>query len=54
MNMDVGVKIVGQNDEKYVLASVISKYIQYIRDVEGVDYILDIDNRHMTDIKFTD
>lgn len=29
MNMDVGVKIVGQNDEKYVLASVISKYRDY-------------------------
>lgn len=36
------------------LTTVLSKYIQYIRAVEGSDYILDIDERAMTDIEFTD
>jgi hypothetical protein len=37
-----------------VLAAVLSKYIQYIREVEGADYILDLDERRMTDVQFTD
>lgn len=37
-----------------VLAAVLSKYIQYIRDVEGTDYILIHDERYASDVKFTD
>lgn len=34
--------------------SLLLKYIEYIGDCEGVDYITDLDNRHMSDVKFTD
>jgi hypothetical protein len=37
-----------------ILITVLSKYIQYIRDIEGVDYVLDLDQRRYTDVKFTD
>ncbi len=37
-----------------VLYAVLSKYIQYIKDVEGTDYILIHDERYMSDVKFTD
>jgi hypothetical protein len=30
------------------------KYIQYIIDIEGTDYILDIDRRDISDVQFTD
>lgn len=42
------------NDANRVLATVLSKYIQYIRDVEGTDYILIHDERYASDVKFTD
>lgn len=37
-----------------ILITVLSKYIQYIRDIEGVDYVLDLDQRRYADVKFTD
>ena len=42
------------NNANAVLAAVLSKYIQYIRDVEGTDYILIHDERYASDVKFTD
>ena len=42
------------NDANRLLATVLSKYIQYIRDVEGTDYILIHNNRYASDVKFTD
>jgi hypothetical protein len=42
------------NNAVAVLAAVLSKYIQYIRDVEGTDYILIHDERYVSDVKFTD
>lgn len=42
------------NDANRLLAAVLSKYIKYIREVEGADYILDLDERQMTDVQFTD
>ena len=42
------------NNTNAVLATVLSKYIQYIRDVEGADYILTHDERYASDVKFTD
>jgi hypothetical protein len=38
----------------FSLYAVLSKYIQYIKDVEGTDYILIHDERYMSDVKFTD
>ena len=43
-----------QHSNNAVLAAALSKYIQYIREVEGADYILDLDERSMTDVQFTD
>jgi hypothetical protein len=34
--------------------TVLSKYIQYIRNIEGVDYVLDLDQRGISEVKFTD
>lgn len=42
------------NNANTLLAIVLSKYIQYIRDVEGTDYILIHDERYASDVKFTD
>lgn len=37
-----------------MLAAVLSKYIQYVRDIEGSDFILIHDERHMSNVQFTD
>lgn len=42
------------NRTELELTTVLSKYIQYIRAVEGSDYILDIDERKLSGIGFTD
>jgi hypothetical protein len=42
------------NDANRLLAAVLSKYIQYIKDVEGTDYILIHDNRYASNVEFTD
>jgi len=41
-------------NDNCLLSSVLSKYIQYIKEVEGSDYILIHDERHSSEVKFTD
>lgn len=41
-------------NDNCLLFSVLSKYIQYIKEVEGTDYILIHDERHISNVKFTD
>jgi hypothetical protein len=43
------------NDINHVLYAVLlEKYVNYIMDCEGTDYIHVHDNRYMSDVKFTD
>ena len=44
----------GAGSVNTLLAEVLSKYIKYIRDVDGTDYILVHDERYASDVKFTD
>jgi len=44
----------GDGSVNTLLAEVLSKYIKYIRDVDGTDYILVHDERYASDVKFTD
>ena len=44
----------GTGSVNTLLAEVLSKYIKYIRDVDGTDYILVHDERYASDVKFTD
>lgn len=44
----------GAGSVNTLLAEVLSKYIKYIRDVDGTDYILVHDERYASGVKFTD
>lgn len=37
-----------------VLYTVLEKYVGYVMDAEGADFISIHDNRYMSDVKFTD
>lgn len=41
-------------ENKQEKIGLLSKYINYIREVEGVDYVLDLDQRGICDVKFSD
>ena len=37
-----------------LLYTVLEKYISYVRDVEGTDFISVYDNKYISDVEFTD
>lgn len=39
---------------KALLVVVLQKYIRYVKDIEGSDYISTCDERRMSEVKFTD
>ena len=43
-----------EEETKPELYTVLEKYVGYVMDAEGTDFISIHDNRYMSDVKFTD
>ncbi len=54
MSKEIGKQKVTDNDCYTLLYTVLEKYVSYVMDAEGTDFISIHDNRYMSDVKFTD
>lgn len=42
------------NESGLDFKKILVKYVQYVRDVEGTDFVVEHDNRHASDVDFTE